>query len=119
MNKLLFILLFQIPVVGPNSLLVFDQQAPSKTQFDQYTHWLYVDNNPGINISIASTICTADAMMTIWTCKAMLPPMTPGNHTLAVATEFMGTLSAKSTPLTVNVSALVPPVNLRIQNPTP
>lgn len=109
------VLFAQTPVF-PGWFLVFDQAAPNLNTFNMYAHNMYVDNDPPINISTPATTCTAsNGSSTLFTCKTPLPStLTPGNHSIALTVIYMGTESARSTPIVITLVSLVPPANLRV-----
>ena len=83
----------------------WDQQAATASDLARIRYALYVDGN---RIELSGVSCVPPATSNGFPCSAPLPSMTPGKHTLELASFVAdGTIleSAKSPPLTVNVSS--------------
>ncbi len=81
----------------------WDQQAPSASELATYRYEMYVDGAP---VNLTAVSCAATASAAGFACSANLPPLTPGSHTLELATIVNngGVFeSARSAPLLVTV----------------
>ena len=85
-------------------------QAAGESELAGYGYALYVD---GTRRVLDSPTCTAAASAGTWNCAAPLPPITPGTHSLELATFVVhgsDTLeSPKSAPIRVTVTGSTAP----------
>jgi glucose/arabinose dehydrogenase len=86
----------------------WDQQAASASELAAIKYAVYVD---GARSILPDVSCGSTAAASGFPCSARLPAMTPGAHTLEIASfiEDGGAESAKSSPLRVTVSASAQP----------
>lgn len=85
--------------------LAWDQQAGNATELASFHYAVYVD---GVRSELPDAACTPASSG--FTCSARLPAITPGSHTIEIAsfTVDLGIVeSAKSSPLRVQVGAAV------------
>jgi aldose sugar dehydrogenase len=83
--------------------LGWDQQAESAEELATFRYVLYID---GTRTELASATCGSGT--TTFSCSAQLPSMSPGSHTLELATYIQGAPnleSARSAALRVTVAA--------------
>lgn len=94
--------------------LAFDEVSQLATDAGTASYNVYVDN-AAVGVALAGVTCVpAAAPLVGATCTANLPPLTSGNHTLAVTQVIAGIESAQSAPLSVRVLVLVVPTTLRV-----
>jgi len=83
----------------------WEQQAATATDLSAIRYALYVDGN---RTELSGVSCVPPATANGFPCSAQLPSMTPGRHTLELASFIVDATileSAKSAPITVNVSS--------------
>jgi hypothetical protein len=86
--------------------LGWDQMVADRTELGTIGYTVYVDAKPQ---PLGSSNCATTATATTFDCKAPLPSMSPGTHTLELAAFYLDTPqveSAHAGPLTVVVTAL-------------
>jgi len=88
--------------VSPGDRLGWTQQAPDLATAETYQFALYLD---GARLTLAGVSCTRAASGAAFDCSAQLPALSPGTHTLELASFVTdgGTIaeSARSAPLRV------------------
>lgn len=86
----------------------WDQQAADTVELAAFRYAMYVD---GVRSEAADVTCSTTAGANGFSCSGRLPQMSPGQHTLELATFVLdgGTIveSGRSSPLRVNVTASV------------
>jgi len=95
-----------VETVSGSERLGWDQRAADTAELGTFRYAIYVD---GVRSEVAGTSCGPTPGANGFACAGRLPPMTPGQHTLELATfvvDGSSTLeSARSTGLRVNVAA--------------
>jgi glucose/arabinose dehydrogenase len=95
-----------VVTVSGGERLGWDQRAADTVELSTFRYAIYVD---GARSEVAETSCGPAAGTNGFACTGRLPPMTPGQHTLELATFVVddgSTLeSARSTGLRVNVTS--------------
>jgi hypothetical protein len=119
MKKLLVLLLLiavpamaQTVVVGQQAL-AWDQSATNLAEANSLQYKLYVDAAAGAVMT--GVTCTGAASP--FACKANLPALASGTHTLSITAGLNGTETAKSTALSIQVVIIAVPTNLRVVTP--
>ena len=95
------------PIRGTERL-GWDQQAASQSELRTFTYAVYVDGTRSVLLDVT---CGGTVTFNGFPCSARLPSMTPGQHTLELATfiivDGVVTESPKSPPLRVNVTPAI------------
>src|SRR5687767_627423 len=102
----------QTPVVGQQAL-AWDQSAASLAEAQSLGFKLFIDGGSGA--VFPGVTCTGTASPFV--CKANLPALTSGPHSLVLTATLAGQESAPSTALAIQVVVLAAPQNLRITPP--
>jgi glucose/arabinose dehydrogenase len=88
-----------------NERIGWDQQAASPDELATFRYVVYVD---GARTDLAGVSCGANATPAGFVCSARLPTMSPGNHTLQLASVSPnGDESPRSAPLLVRLMSTV------------
>lgn len=99
--------------IQPGQSVAWDTDVDLATATNS-TYKLYVDNAAGVNLKHNCAALTASTS----TCRAVLPALTAGNHTLQVSvTRTVSGTSLESVPsvaLPITMLILTAPTNLRI-----
>jgi glucose/sorbosone dehydrogenase len=91
-----------VPPVSAGSRLGWTQTASTLLQAQSMGFRLYVDGSP---VPLVGT-CTQGSTQGRYDCSGILPSMSPGRHTLEVASLLNGMESPRSAPLRINFSSL-------------
>jgi hypothetical protein len=90
------------PEIRGSERLAWDQVAQSLQQLESLTFRLYVSGTP---TTLPDSRCSRTPTASGYQCSAGLPPMSRGQHTLELTSILHGAESARSAPITINVSA--------------